>query len=248
MIKYDHKEFARITHAFPCLHYDCKDNSIKGLLMFYARYKNTSRIDIPRWEIESCNPDECNCIEGKYLIEISFNKRDKNKLPKVFETSGKIHKCKQKLNIQNNADIHLNEDGSCCLDFYLHEETLKLSLYKFVVGEIYPYFVWQAYFDKYEEEPPCESLPHSPYRANIARINKTENDLTILRYEQCAKPRGSDRNRPCPCGSGKKYKKCCFVNDQRKETDIIRKERILKLLQERSAYLQNNQIDKGDRK
>jgi hypothetical protein len=27
-----------------------------------------------------------------------------------------------------------------------------------------------------------------------------------------------NRNSPCPCGSGKKYKKCCYAQDQKKRT------------------------------
>jgi len=30
------------------------------------------------------------------------------------------------------------------------------------------------------------------------------------------------RNEPCPCGSGKKYKKCCQDKDSVKKTDILR--------------------------
>ena len=29
------------------------------------------------------------------------------------------------------------------------------------------------------------------------------------------------RNDPCPCGSGKKYKSCCFQNDQKKKTSPL---------------------------
>ena len=28
----------------------------------------------------------------------------------------------------------------------------------------------------------------------------------------------TNRNDPCPCGSGKKYKKCCYKQDQNKKT------------------------------
>jgi len=26
--------------------------------------------------------------------------------------------------------------------------------------------------------------------------------------------KGCDRNKPCYCGSGKKYKKCCWIKDE----------------------------------
>ena len=33
------------------------------------------------------------------------------------------------------------------------------------------------------------------------------------------------RNDPCPCGSGKKYKKCCLTNDEAAETERLVPER-----------------------
>mgnify|MGYP006276502599 FL=1 len=29
------------------------------------------------------------------------------------------------------------------------------------------------------------------------------------------------RNQPCPCGSGKKYKRCCWDKDQRAWVDVV---------------------------
>jgi len=31
------------------------------------------------------------------------------------------------------------------------------------------------------------------------------------------------RNDPCPCGSGKKYKKCCLMRDERKSHETLAK-------------------------
>ncbi|MGA7454642.1 MAG: SEC-C metal-binding domain-containing protein [Rhodoplanes sp.] len=33
------------------------------------------------------------------------------------------------------------------------------------------------------------------------------------------------RNDPCPCGSGKKYKKCCLTNDEAAENERLVAER-----------------------
>jgi hypothetical protein len=38
-----------------------------------------------------------------------------------------------------------------------------------------------------------------------------------------AKPR---RNDPCPCGSGKKYKKCCLAKDEAQKRDELAKEQV----------------------
>jgi len=32
------------------------------------------------------------------------------------------------------------------------------------------------------------------------------------------------RNDPCPCGSGKKYKKCCMAKDEAKQHTVLEKE------------------------
>jgi len=43
--------------------------------------------------------------------------------------------------------------------------------------------------------------PHCPFWANIDRFTHEPKALP--------RPPGVGRNAPCPCGSGKKYKKCC---------------------------------------
>ena len=35
------------------------------------------------------------------------------------------------------------------------------------------------------------------------------------------KTKGSSRNMPCPCGSGKKYKNCCLEKDQQKQAEPL---------------------------
>ena len=35
------------------------------------------------------------------------------------------------------------------------------------------------------------------------------------------------RNAPCPCGSGKKYKKCCLLTQQEKKPSSVKKQRFI---------------------
>jgi len=35
------------------------------------------------------------------------------------------------------------------------------------------------------------------------------------------------RNKPCPCGSGKKYKKCCLSTQQEKKPSSVKKQRFI---------------------
>ena len=50
-----------------------------------------------------------------------------------------------------------------------------------------------------------------------AGYKKEEQDLTGEKEEPYRAPFKTGRNDPCPCGSGKKFKKCCFEKYQRFE-------------------------------
>jgi uncharacterized protein YecA (UPF0149 family) len=43
------------------------------------------------------------------------------------------------------------------------------------------------------------------------QLTKSDDDVPIpdMPVEQASRERSTGRNDPCPCGSGKKYKKCC---------------------------------------
>jgi predicted metal-binding transcription factor (methanogenesis marker protein 9) len=45
------------------------------------------------------------------------------------------------------------------------------------------------------------------------------------------------RNDPCPCGSGKKYKKCCIAKDAVVEIRKVREERFFQLKNELSEEI-----------
>ncbi len=237
MPNYDCAEFEKIREKFPGLYYDQRDNSIKGILEFCAHYKNNSHTDIPEWDIEFCNSTEDDCIEGQYSIKIYFNEQSTHRLPRVFETEGKIEKSKTKWNIKFNKDIHLYRDGSCCLGCYLNEEISEMSLYEFVAEKVYSHFVGQAYFEKHGKEPPHKGLPHPLREAYTVLKKDAENDLENLQHSQIAKPKGAKKNIPCPCGSGKKYKKCCFRQDQKVESKMIKKRRFIREYKKRIERL-----------
>ena len=57
---------------------------------------------------------------------------------------------------------------------------------------------WYCFTEKYQEDRKRRSSPVLPFIDQMATTPIT-NPL-----------RGVGRNDPCPCGSGKKYKKCCL--------------------------------------
>lgn len=213
MIKCSPKEFNELQEKyFQNLYFVENENKIKGELDFHARYINVGCNGIDKWNIEPCDRNENNCIEDVYSIEIDFNKPDINRYPVVFETDERIKKLAGSLG-KSLIDLHLYTDGSCCLGVFSPFD--NLSLYSFVFERVYPYFVWQAYFSKYKKIPPCGECPHDLEKAIYSRIEDEQNNRNLLLSKWKDILTGNNRNKPCPCGSGKKYKKCCINNNQK---------------------------------
>lgn len=225
MIKYDSNELEKIQKRFPNLYFVEDDKTIRGELNFCDHYKNVGCNDIDEWIIESCDSSTDDCVEDVYSIEINFNKEDTlNKFPKVFETDKRIENLATSLK-KPLKDLHINDDKSCCVGIFSPSD--RLLLYDFVIKRVYPYFVWQAYFDKYNEVPPCGELPHDWRQAILIRITDEENNIKLVNSKQKGNPTGNNRNKPCPCDSGKKYKKCCLNSDKEADSKIKEGEAIL---------------------
>ena len=106
-------------------------------------------------------------------------------------------------------DLHIYPSTkACCLGIRI---TPCRSLSEFFFEDVYPYFVWQAYFDKYRKIPPCGEYSHKN------GLKEAESDFK----QEITSVKKLGRNFPCPCGSNKKYKKCCMDNDEIKKTDLI---------------------------
>jgi hypothetical protein len=187
-IAYEHNDFSLLNNIFPDLYYDEKSNTIKGELSFSAHYKNTEKKGNSRWKIFPCTTEK-SCLKGYYEIEIDLN----TDMPTVYETSKKIQNLAKKLGKSNN-DLHLYDNHKCCLGVYIDTNIL---LSKFIINHVYPYFVWQAYFEKYCKVPPCGEYPHNREKAEIEYLVDRFNSFKNL-----------GANDPCPCKSGKKYKRC----------------------------------------
>ena len=197
MIPYNATEFQRVQKVFPDLHYESENNCITGKLKFKSRYQEKLRKNGKNsWAIEPCSSGS-DCLNGCYEISISFGENPTG-LPKVFETGGRIEKLAKEIG-KPIIDLHVYpSDNSCCLGVYI---PLTVTLYDFIVGHVYPYFVWQAYFDKYRKVPPCGEYSHGE-----SGIIEYLQDW----YEYLQDIKKIGRNDPCFCGSGKKYKKCCL--------------------------------------
>lgn len=141
-----------------------------------------------------------NFLEDDYEIRIDFTKEDHFGCPKVFEESGKVARLAEKEGIPV-TDLHVNSDegSSCCLGIYPNYEWK--SLVDFLYDLVLPFLYWQTY-RRENGEPPWDGLAHGDDGLREAM------SITSSTAEK-----GSNRNQRCPCGSGRKYKKCCMKTD-----------------------------------
>ena len=184
MIEYRASEMEKINFFFPNLYYE--RGVVRGEINFNARYELYKRGKKKEWRVEECFPGD-DCIQDVYEIEINLE----HSPPKVFEVGGRIVKLARNLG-KPIIDLHIYpRDESCCLGIFLENRNETLS--DFVIRKVYPYFVWQAYFEKFGKIPPCGEFPHGQEGVN----------------EFWKHVRNTGRNNPCPCGSGRKFKRCC---------------------------------------
>ena len=64
-----------------------------------------------------------------------------------------------------------------------------------------------------EEKPMPSAVQEALKREQVAQPTQTSSDGTDTANKTVRNNKKVGRNDPCPCGSGKKYKKCCGMND-----------------------------------
>jgi hypothetical protein len=185
-VRYLPEDFQKVKEAFPCLEYCESENCVKGVIVISAKYEQKKD---GSWTIVSVptNESQAESFRGEYAIFIDLGEKIK-----VFETSEKIMITAKRLN-KSLLDMHISEKGECCLDYYSAAIGLGINLSQFILNKVYPFFVWQAYYDKFEKRPPCGEYSHIPGVAAREFANDTK------------KPKP---NSFCFCGSGEKYKNC----------------------------------------
>ncbi len=198
MIDFAEKEFNEIKEYFPNSSYDSVKNRIDISLTMPPRYYKESNLS--EWEIKLCNKNQTGWFDGEYLITIDLNSQ------KVFELSEKIKSLAKQLG-KTFFDLHVNSDGSCCLGIDI--ENKKMTLTAFIFEKVFPYFSWQAYYAKYKRIPPCGEFSHGDAGKQEAIQDYEKTMTSVDKF---------GRNKPCLCKSGKKYKKCCFLSDEKKKS------------------------------
>ena len=236
MIKYSNEELKKIKQWFPKLNYYEGDNKIIGnFIISPCRYQKVE-IDtkLSEWQIKPCDINCNDRIVGDFLIQLEFNNRDGQGYPKVYEISEKIENLAKELG-KPIIDLHLYpKDKRCCLGIKIE---LRHTLSEFILYDVYPYFVWQAYYSQYKKVPPCGEYSHGKEGLKEA-IQDYEKTMTSVKKKR--------RNEQCLCNSGQKYKNCCLEKDKVKRHNLsIAKTRLHKMEKyEKSHIKKNKQIKK----
>lgn len=187
---------------FPTLNCSLKRSLIWGTLSF------ASSFDLAKQELvyDSSASDH---TKDSYEIRIDFNQSDTFGFPKVYEESQIIKKYAQYSGIALE-DLHINkdDDDSCCLGIFPEYQWQGVSAY--VHDKVIPFFYWQSFRRIYGKEP----------WKGFAHGNAGIQEAMTLPSSQNSK--GFARNIKCPCGSGRKYKKCCIRRDAILKSKLLR--------------------------
>lgn len=107
------------------------------------------------------------------------------------------------------------------------------------IDDIIKKMYWWACFEQTEEEK----------RKTKARMKKLEDSIEKeekLTKQLVEKPKKIGRNDPCPCGSGKKYKKCCLRKEE--VTEAGPKVNYSESAEEQKKWLKNYPKEEGNRR
>ncbi len=152
-----------------------------------------------------------NHIKDSYEVRIEFNEKDSFGFPQVYEDSEIIKNFALSEGI-TLEDFHINKDDadSCCLGIF--PEYRWSSASAFIHDKVIPFFYWQSYRRIYGKEP-WKGYSHGPSGL-----------LEAMCLPPNESPKGYNRNKPCPCGSGQKYKKCCLMRDAALRSKLAKNE------------------------
>ena len=152
--------------------------------------------------------DANNDLRTSYNVLIEVAPDYPGSFPKIWETGGKINR---------DGSWHTNPDESCCVGTIIrqyHKLSSGMTLLKWVEIFAIPYLANHLYRVEnghYAEVERSHGLKgYWEEYSELFGIDDPKRLMQTLRFGAGQIKIG--RNDPCPCGSGKKYKKC-FIED-----------------------------------
>ena len=195
-MKITDKEIEWLGLHFPNLQYEADSQKIAGKLDFCAAYDNESGEVIVG---DSARQEE-GFIRGNFEIEIDLEVFDANGWPRVYEVGGRHRQIAKKWNIEI-IDLHVfSDDGMCCLGIKYGDKR-NYNIRSFLAELIIPFFYRLSYTEEFGIAASRKELWGEYSHGEKGQL---EYLMEISNFAN----QSPSRNDPCPCGSGKKYKRC----------------------------------------
>lgn len=186
------EESEELRRHFPDLWFDRSHLVVLGELAFHMYY------DGSRLRINAPHQADFREFSAYYNIEIDLKHLDESGFPIVREVAGKIEKVARGHGIELFADMHISQDGTCCLSALYFVNPRNYSFMRFLNELVCSYFAWHAHLEAFGEKAPWGEYSHFGEGRN----------------ERLREILATGRNGPCFCGSGKKLKHCCVDKQQ----------------------------------
>ena len=189
----------------PSLRPDPTTGSIAGELSFCAAYdRDGGRLHIEGREVNGRLREMDGFVCDAFELRIGLDSESANfrGWPRVYVVGGRAGSIAAKCGVEMR-DLHVEEDSSCCLGIRYTPERDR-TLQRFLEEIVIPFFYRLSYTDRYGIEAARSEL-WGEYAHGDA--GEREHRRAMAEFAR----RSEGRNRPCPCGSGIKYKRCCLT-------------------------------------
>ena len=198
-------DFAWLGARHPSLRFDLATETISGELSFCASYdKDNMQLYIEDRETDTRlrSMDSFICDVFEIAIRLNGESKSFRGWPKVYEIGGRSRAIATKCGVEL-ADLHVESDSACCLSIR-HTPERDRTLDRFLKEHVVAFFYRLSYAERHGVETARRDLwgEYSHGGAGHKEHLRAMNDIA---------DRSEGRNRPCPCGSGTKYKRCCLI-------------------------------------
>ena len=155
-----------------------------------------------------------------YLRDLIYNKLPSDDCQVFTAIAGCIIDCRlyqmipdaRFLYEDDRVDEMMNGKYDSFLDFMFNEYKLEKTYIDDTIAEM----EWWACFKKES----MEELPKKDFKELFQKFREAEKAQSQISEQKKQK---TGRNDPCPCGSGKKYKKCCYLLPQAQQNSGVAK-------------------------
>jgi hypothetical protein len=189
---------------FPSLAYEPDAQRIVGELSFCACYsRDTGKLEIEGLardnQIRSSSSFLCDAFEIE--IRLDSESIEANGWPKVFEVGGRCESIAEQCRVPA-VDLHLFEDWHFCLGIKYSPDT-RVTIEGFLYQLVIPFLYRLSYTETRGIEAARADLWEEYPHGKAGHVEYQREMREIAQHD-------AGRNDLCPCGSQKKYKRCCW--------------------------------------